>query len=95
VLKKMKKKVKIEDQPRPEGRGADITPLVIADLKQRSELGKKRYGEKLKAFNGRNALVDAYQEALDLVQYLRQALEEQDAGVGLSANYMRRMYEKE
>jgi hypothetical protein len=31
----------------------------------------------LQAHNGRNALIDAYQEALDLVVYLRQAIEEQ------------------
>lgn len=28
------------------------------------------------AHNGRDALVDAYQEALDLTMYLRQAIEE-------------------
>ena len=32
----------------------------------------------LQAFNGRDALRDAYEEALDLCQYLRQALYERD-----------------
>jgi hypothetical protein len=57
----------------------DIMPLVIEDLKKRTEKGIKEYGEPLKANNGRDALWDAYEEALDLVQYLRQAIEERDA----------------
>jgi hypothetical protein len=65
-------------EPAPKGTGREITPLVIKDLTLRSAMGKEKYGETLRAFNGRNALVDAYQEALDLVQYLRQMLEEQD-----------------
>ena len=34
------------------------------------------YGEPLTTGNGRDALRDAYEEALDLCLYLRQALEE-------------------
>jgi hypothetical protein len=63
-------------EPAPKGTGSEVTPLVIKDLELRSKMGKEKYGETLRAFNGRNALVDAYQEALDLVQYLRQKLEE-------------------
>ncbi len=63
-------------EPVPKGTGSEVTPLVIKDLELRSKMGKEKYGETLRAFNGRNALVDAYQEALDLVQYLRQKLEE-------------------
>jgi len=63
-------------EPAPMGTGREITPLVIKDLELRSAMGAKKYGETLRAFNGRDALVDAYQEALDLVQYLRQAIEE-------------------
>lgn len=58
------------------GTGADIYPLVMADIEQRAQVGEVKYGERLKAFNGRNAMVDAYQEALDLAVYLRQHLEE-------------------
>jgi len=64
-------------QQTPKGTGREITPLVIKDLEIRSAMGKQKYGEALRAFNGRNALVDAYQEAIDLVQYLRQRLEEE------------------
>jgi hypothetical protein len=65
-----------QQQATPKGTGPDITPLVIADLQARSAEGVKKYGEPLRAFNGRRALVDAYQEVLDLAQYLRQELEE-------------------
>lgn len=53
-----------------------ITLMVIEDLLSRDRLGWERYGMPLQAGNGRDALMDAYQEALDLCQYLRQAIEE-------------------
>lgn len=53
-----------------------ILPLVIADLQTRSDTGAKKYGSVLKSDNGRDALIDAYQEAMDLVMYLRQLIEE-------------------
>ena len=65
-----------QEQPKPKGEGPEIVGLVIKDLQARAEVGEKRYGEKLKPFNGRNGLLDAYQEALDLVMYLRQCLYE-------------------
>jgi hypothetical protein len=66
----------IDQQSKPAGAGQDITPLVIADLQARTAEGIKKYGEPLRAFNGRRALVDAYQESLDQTQYLKQMLEE-------------------
>lgn len=63
-------------QAKPEGTGPDITPLVIADLEARSVLGRAKYGEVLRAFNGRDPLVDLYQEILDAAQYVRQEIEE-------------------
>ena len=66
----------LEIQPKPKGMGTDIIELVKQDLIERAEMGGKKYGEKPKPFNGRNALVDAYQEALDLCMYLRQKIEE-------------------
>lgn len=65
-------------QPAPTGEGTPITPLVVADLQARSAAGEKKYGTVLRAHNGRDALMDAYQEALDLCQYLRQAMYERD-----------------
>jgi hypothetical protein len=55
-----------------------IADLVLADVRARRELGLKRYGTFLQAGNGRDALRDAYEEALDLCMYLRQAIAERD-----------------
>ncbi len=54
-----------------------IWDLVIKDMRQRDAIGVKRYGTRLEPFNGRNALVDAYQEVLDLAVYLRQKIYEE------------------
>ena len=59
-----------------------VQRMVIADVEARRLIGIERYGTELQAFNGRDALVDAYEEALDLVMYLRQLIEERrTAGV--------------
>lgn len=64
-------------QPPPEVHdGPCIQDLVIADIEARKLQGLQKYGTLLQPFNGRDALTDAYQEALDLAQYLRQAIEE-------------------
>lgn len=67
-------------QPTPvPTRGPAIWDLVIEDMRARDASGAAKYGTRLQAHNGRDALVDAYQEALDLAVYLRQALEERRA----------------
>lgn len=67
----------IDDQPHPvPNGGSPLWDLVIADMRERDQIGRQRYGTPLQAFNGRDALVDAYQEALDHAVYLRQAIEE-------------------
>lgn len=53
-----------------------IWELVIADMRERDRVGRARYGTPLQANNGRDPLIDAYQEALDLAVYLRQAIAE-------------------
>ena len=56
-----------------------VTPLertIVADMRRRDELGRATYGTPLQAHNGRDALHDAYAEALDAVVYLRQVAEE-------------------
>lgn len=55
-----------------------IQDLVIADVETRKAVGLQRYGTLLQANNGRDVLRDAYEEALDLAIYLRQAIEERD-----------------
>ena len=70
----------MQNKPVPNN-NSHITDLVIEDMKKRKELGIKRYGTALQADNGRDALLDAYEEALDLCQYLRQAIEEQSVPI--------------
>ena len=67
-----------EHQPAPQPSTGDVWALVLADMEDRRRLGIERYGTPLQPHNGRDALVDAYQEALDLAVYLRQAIEERD-----------------
>lgn len=55
-----------------------IHDLVAADLAERKAFGTRKYGTPLQAHNGRNALLDAYEEALDLCVYLKQAMVERD-----------------
>lgn len=71
-------------EPTPKGSGINIVDLVKADIEARAVEGEKTYGERLKAFNGRSGLTDAYQEAVDLVVYLRQVLEERKKVVALA-----------
>lgn len=69
----------VEDQPPPEPNDLPhVADLVLADIAERKRVGIERYGTPLQPRNGRRALIDAYQEALDLVLYLRQAIWEQD-----------------
>ncbi len=63
-------------QPQPARR--DVLPLVVEDLRARVATGTAEYGEPLRTFNGRDSLRDAYEEALDLALYLRQAIEERE-----------------
>lgn len=55
-----------------------VQAQVRADLVERERLGAERYGTALYPRNGRDALLDAYEEALDLACYLKQALLERD-----------------
>lgn len=52
--------------------------LVMADIEQRDEFGLRKYGTRLQPGNGRDVLMDLYQELLDAVVYCRQAIYERD-----------------
>jgi hypothetical protein len=56
----------------------DVFELVLTDLGARNDVGRREYGGTLRPFNGRDALRDAYEEALDLAVYLRQAIWERE-----------------
>lgn len=65
-----------------------IQGMVRADLETREAIGVERYGTALQPNNGRDALRDAYEEALDLACYLRQAIAErprEDVGAAVAA----------
>ena len=71
--------VRPEPAPRePTGIAIDVWPAVMGDMATRNVFGTKKYGTPLQTFNGRAALVDAYQEALDLVVYLKQQILEDE-----------------
>ncbi len=55
---------------------------VMRDLQDRKQIGVERYGAALEPHNGRRSLQDAYEEAIDLTQYLKQRLLEDEAFQG-------------
>lgn len=58
-------------QPPPLAGQTDITPLVIADLEARREMGIAKYGVPLTVENGRDHAMDMWQEMLDMVVYAK------------------------
>lgn len=68
------------DQPLPiPNDETDIQTLVMRDIEDRRELGIRRYGTALQPHNGRDALQDAYEEAIDLAMYLKQLIVERES----------------
>lgn len=79
-------------QPPPSGEGPATLPNVLFDLgrlfpeaghqavandlRARAAMGREKYGTVLRAFNGRDSVMDAYQELIDHVMYVRQKLDE-------------------
>jgi len=67
------------DQPLPQVNDREpVQDQVIRYIRRRKEVGIKRYGTPLQPFNGRDALRDAFEEAVDLTQYLAQLIIERD-----------------
>lgn len=64
----------------------DVREKIIREIERRKAIGLQRYGTLLQPFNGRDCVRDAREEALDLVQYLRQGVEE---GIIKTAIYYR------
>ena len=80
-------------QPMPTGNGVDVAVEVAKDLRSigrediaedteaRIRLGEKKYGTRLKSHNGRDAMLDLYQEVLDGCNYAKQlVIENKDDG---------------
>lgn len=71
-------------QPTPTGDGIDVAVVaaeklkalglneIAEDIEARIRLGERKYGTRLKAFNGREPLMDLYQEVLDGINYSQQ-----------------------
>ena len=70
--------VEMEQPPPIHSDHPAVWPLVIADMRRRDAFGEGKYGTRLRPHNGRDSLLDAYQEALDLCVYLRQRSYERD-----------------
>jgi len=61
--------------PSPAPPGAkSVQDSLIEDIEARKQQGLRTYGTLLHPHNGRDALLDAYEEAIDLALYLKQAL---------------------
>lgn len=68
----------VQKEPKPVGNGDIVWIEVVKDLKVRAAFGFKKYGTELKTNNGRNALVDAYQEQIDGLLYTKQLILERE-----------------
>jgi len=60
-----------------------VVDLLIADMRDRDQVGRQRYGTPLTSGNGRDHLVDAFQEVLDACVYLVNDLDEHGVGPSL------------
>lgn len=60
--------------------------LVRRDLLDREQDDLRRLGTPAVVYSGRSAILDAYQDAIDLVCYLRQVIEEMQIGGQLFAS---------
>jgi hypothetical protein len=65
-------------EPSPLPGQSTVADKVIDDINERVQLGLDKYGTKLMTFNGRNALVDLYQELIDATMYIKQLLMEEE-----------------
>lgn len=67
-----------EPDPVAEGDSKIVVEALVEALLERAEQGKETYGTYLRTHNGRNSLVDAFQEILDFTLYMTQFFLEQE-----------------
>lgn len=77
VLRQVREQPAEQPEPKPNELPA-VWDLVMADMRARDAKGVQTYRTRLQPHNGRDALRDALEEALDLCAYLRQAIYERD-----------------
>ena len=79
----------MNDQPMPNAGGINVTPVArgafLEMLLQREIRGIETYGTSLQTHNGRDAVRDAMEEAVDLWQYLVQIMLEREALISENA----------
>ncbi len=66
----------LAQQSKPRPGGVSVNDLIIKDLQDRREAGIRKYGQEVLTHNGRDPLIDLYQEQIDALVYTRQLLEE-------------------
>jgi hypothetical protein len=67
------------DQPLPVRNDLPcIQDLVMADIEARKKIGVERYGTTLQPHNQRDVLQDLYEELMDALMYVKQAMYERD-----------------
>lgn len=69
------------NEPMPTGNGQPVLPHILKDFNARAQMGLLKYGTLLRIDNGRDCLMDAYQELLDLVMYTKQKLLERTSAM--------------
>lgn len=66
-------------QPKPKKNNNPAAwDLVMQDIQKRDKFGESLYGTRLQPSNGRDTLLDLYEEMLDAVVYLRTLMFERD-----------------
>ena len=65
-----------QEQTPPKPSDGDVWKLVMQDMESRRLFGIARYGVPVQVGNGRDPLVDLYQELLDACVYIRQEIEQ-------------------
>lgn len=68
----------VEDLDSRYGEGDELTDAIREDMRGRDRFGFEKYGVRIQPHNGRDNLVDAYQELLDSLVYFRSALYEEE-----------------
>jgi hypothetical protein len=69
----------------------DLFTEVKKDLDARNRLGHESYGGPMEPHDGRDSLREAYEEALDLVMYLKKAIVERDGAGRAPVNSIARV----
>jgi hypothetical protein len=64
-----------------EFKNIDVEDAIVRGIEARRELGVRKYGTALQTFNGRDATVEAWEEAIDLLTYTHQ-IEMEDGDTG-------------